>query len=114
MGEYAAIRYIEQHYKKVDFSEIYFQRSSAVTGIVEKNFNQEGAKAIFVHIIYWDSAANTPIIWTDQYNKVIFTQGTAANAPAWAPVYAVYDGQQLRITCNIPAVDFTVSYQYII
>lgn len=115
------VNYIEQEYSidkngkshKPIYSEVYYLQSNSATGIAETNYQTEGARCIFLQYLYQqiDIAVPAPVVYTDQYNNIIFASNTVGFT--WAPIFAVKKGAQIRIKSNVPAVLFSISYQYI-
>ena len=106
-------QHIRQKYPTAILSETYFLQSVAGTGFVQKDFSDTGAIAILVHNIYWvttNSAA--PFTFTDFTGLVMFTIFDSDELPNVIPVEMCRQGQILKITSSLPAIIFSVSFQY--
>lgn len=112
----SVIKHIEHFYPNPVYSEVYYLAGDPITGTASANYSQTGgARAILIQYIYFTTNnAGGLITFTDQYNNVIFTATNTGILFYWAPIFAIKKGAQVKITCSVPVLDFSIAYQYII
>lgn len=111
---FAAIEYIKQEYPTAKYSEIYYLSSAASPlNIVVQNFANQNVVAIFTHFIYW-TVTNSAAIFSfkDQFGQILCTL-TDSGSTEFLPIPMVRKGSLLKVTCSLPAIVFTVSFQYL-
>ena len=109
-----ALQHIAQHYKNATFSEVYYYQS--VAGIVEANFNQLGARCIFMQVLYWTPTGSAaPFNFLDQFGKILLqTFDDAVGIPTWFPITQVKQGPLLKVSSSLNTINFSISFQYIL
>lgn len=108
----AVLKHIEHDYVNPVYSKIYFQQG---IGIVQDNFTQRGARCVLVKYLYWvPQGTAVQIDFKDQFKNIFFSTFDAVGVETSIPIFMVNRGQQLRITCSLATMVFSVSYQYIL
>jgi hypothetical protein len=114
---YYAFKHIEQTYPKAHFSQIYYLQSTA--GSITADYSTNKARAIFFNYIYWTPTNSGAVItFSGQFlnspTNPFFSTVDNFTLPNWAPLFNVYAGGKININCNVPAINFSLSFQYIL
>ena len=107
--------YIRQFVKNPKYSEILYASSNAAGNIL-RELNSLGAKVIVLHTIDLSmvTLAGSVVTITDRKGKIVkqFLQDASMNGAGYLFPYVIKTSE-LFFVSDVPAVRFTVSYQYI-
>ena len=105
--------YLNQQFPDAWYSEILYTRNTGATA--GQNYNQLGAKYVFVHgIIVTSADLGVIATFTDQFGRFIFATHANGNNSGPYPVYFLIEGDSFRITTDVVNANFvfTVQHQY--
>ena len=118
-----AIRYIDQQFPGIIFSEPFFLQSTPVgtDSVVEIDYSSQGALAVLITSFYWSFTGATHT-WNvqDQFKQIIFQVFEPAAAagpnPQPMPMVIVHSGGLVRI--SVPSIGgtfltFSIAFQYL-
>lgn len=109
--------YITQKFPKAILSQTYWATSKA--GVLQIDWSQQGAKAILFNTFIAYSTGVAPVVFTisDAVGNIPLFNASQAGIGAIAfsltNFHHIIATNQVRLTCNVPGIVFSVGYQYI-